>query len=89
MFMCTADAPDRPHHQRGLGDAKPGAAIGFRHRDAQPAGFRHRAMEILRETARPVALQPVLRVEALAQLRDRFRDRLLLGGEGEIHGEQG
>ena len=75
MFMCTADAPENPapdsadglHHQRGFGDPQPRAAVVLRHRDAQPAGLRDRPVEILRKTAFPVALEPVLRIEARAQ----------------------
>ena len=77
---------DRLHHQRRLGDPEPRAAMLLRHGDAQPAGLRDRGMELVRKTAVAVALEPVLRVEALAQLEDCVANGALLGGEGEIHG---
>ena len=93
MFICTADAPEKPApdslmaciKQRCLGDAKTGAAELLWHGDAEPAGLRDGAVELLGEAAIAVALQPILRVEALAQSRDAVADRELLGGEREIH----
>jgi hypothetical protein len=54
------------------------------HRDAEPAVAREGLVEIGREAALAVALQPVVVVEARAELRDRLADALLLGGKREI-----
>jgi len=47
---------------------------------------RARLVEIGREAAFAVALQPIVVGKALAQLRDRLADALLLGREGEVQG---
>jgi hypothetical protein len=54
MFMWIAEAPlkpapDRLHQDRGFGDAAPAASVSLRHRNAEPAGFGHRAVELVRE----------------------------------------
>ena len=76
---------NRLHHDRGLGDAEPGAAVFLRHRDAEPAAFRDRLMELVRKLAVAVACEPVLVVEAGAELRDRVAQLELIRGEGKIH----
>jgi hypothetical protein len=65
---------------------RPAPPIFLRHGDAEPAGVGHRAVEILREAAVLVLLQPVFVVEAGAELRDAVLDGELVFGEGEIHG---
>ena len=42
---------DRLHHHRGFGDAEPGAAVVFRHGDAEPAVGGERLMQVVREAA--------------------------------------
>jgi hypothetical protein len=61
------------------------------HRDAEPAVAREGLVEIGGEAAclfallrGLVALQPVVVVEARAELRDRLADALLLGGQREV-----
>ncbi len=54
---------DRLHHHRGLGDAEAGAAVLRRHGDAEPAGVRERAMQLVREIAAAILLQPIAVVE--------------------------
>jgi hypothetical protein len=54
------------------------------HRDAEPAVAREGLVEIGREAAFAVALQPVVVVEARAELRDRLAQALLLGRQREI-----
>ena len=89
MFMWTAEAPDMPApdsaivciEQRRFGDAEPRAAVFLRHRDPQPAVLRERGVEIVRKAALAVALEPVVEIEARADLRDRVADRFLLGRE--------
>ncbi len=76
---------DRLHDDRRLGDAEAAAAIFLRHRDPEPAGLGHRAVELVRERAVGVLLQPVLVAEALAQPRHRVADFELLGGQRETH----
>jgi hypothetical protein len=57
---------DGLRHHRGLADAKPGATVGFRHGDAEPPVARAGLMEIRREAAFAVALQPVVVIETRA-----------------------
>jgi hypothetical protein len=54
------------------------------HGDAEPAVASEGLVEIRGKTAFAVALQPVVVVEARAELRDRLADALLLGGQREI-----
>src|SRR5688572_15894026 len=76
---------DRLHHHRRLGDAEPRAAVGLGHRDTEPAVARERLVKVGGESAFAVALEPVIVAEALAELRNRLADALLLGGERKIH----
>src|SRR5688500_3015173 len=46
---------------------------------------RERRVEVERKTAFAVALQPVVEVEPGADFRDRVANRLLVGGEVEVH----
>jgi len=46
--------------------------------DAEPAGAGQRAVQLMRETACAILLQPVAVVERRAQLEDRLPDLLLL-----------
>ena len=75
---------DLIHHDRRLRDAEPGAAVFFRHRDAEPTAIRHRAMELVREFPVLVALEPVVVIEASHDRADAFADRvaLILGRQG-------
>jgi hypothetical protein len=76
---------DRPHHDRGIGDAKPRAAILFGNADAEPAGIGQRPMEVGGIAPLLVLLQPIGIIEARADLADGIADRFLVGAEGEIH----
>ena len=76
---------NRLHHDRGLGDAEAGAAVFLRQRDAEPAAFRDRLMERVRKRAVAVACEPILVVEAGAELRDGVAQLELIRGEGKIH----
>ena len=70
---------NRPHHDRGVGDAEPRAAILLGDADAEPAGIRQRAVEVGGIAALLVLLQPVGIVEARADFSDRVADRFLVG----------
>ena len=90
MFRWIADAPDmqapdlgdRLHHDRRLGDAEAGAAIRLRHGDAEPVAFGHGGEERVGEGRGPVAFQPVVVVEAGAELQHLVADLLLFGRSG-------
>ncbi len=79
---------DRLHHQGGLQNAEPSAAIGFRHGDAEPARLGHRAMEVVRERGRAVVLQPIGVVEPGAEAGHLVAYLLLVGAECEIHSDR-
>ena len=64
---------DRPHHDRGVGDAQARAAIFLGNADAEPAGIGQRAVEVGGIAALLVLLQPVGVVEARADLCRRRR----------------
>ena len=66
---------------------RPGAAVLGRHRDAEPAGFGHRAVELLRELAVVVAGEPVLVVERAHDGADAVADRPVVVADREIHGD--
>ena len=95
MFMCTAEAPrhagagfgDRPHHDRGLGDAEAGAAILLAECKCRASRRRRmRAMEIVREAALAISFRAsTSSSKRRADGQDRIADRLLFGAEGEIH----
>ena len=70
---------DRLHQDRRFADAETAAAIDLGHRDAKPARFGHRPMELVRKAALGVLLQPVLIAKALAQPEHRSPDLLLVG----------
>jgi hypothetical protein len=74
------------HHDRRLGDAEAGAAIGLRDADAEPAVVGERAIELLGEFAVAVARQPIVVGKPRADLLDRGADRLLQLRKGEIDG---
>ncbi|MET4844366.1 hypothetical protein ABIF62_004861 [Bradyrhizobium japonicum] len=76
---------DGAHHDRGFGDAEPRAAIGFGHADAEPAGVRQRLVEVVREAAVMVLLQPIGVGKTFADLCDSVANGFLLIGEREIH----
>ena len=77
MFMCTAEAPEKPAPDSAIAciitaascDAEARAAELLRHGDAEPAVLGDRLVEVGREAALVVALQPVLvgkRVQSFA-----------------------
>ena len=72
---------NRLHHDRGVGDAETGAAVVLRHGNAEPAGRGQRRMQLMRELAAPVLVEPVAIVERGTELEDRIPDLLLLQGE--------
>ncbi|MEA3220786.1 MAG: hypothetical protein OZX49_01901 [Immundisolibacter sp.] len=76
---------DGLHHQRRFGNAKPRAAIGLRHGDAQPPARGHGVHEIHRKFAVVVPFEPVAVIEGLTQALDLLADGLLVGGQLEIH----
>ncbi len=67
----------RMHHDRSLGYAEAGAAIGFRHRDAKPAVSRHRLVKFEWKPRVAVATRPVFVIEALAYRSNAIPDRAL------------
>jgi hypothetical protein len=75
------------HHDRRLGDAEAGAAVLGRHRDAEPAGVGHRAVEVLRKLAVVVAGQPVVVVEALDDGGHAVADSAVVLADREVHQE--
>ena len=75
----------RLHHDRRLHDPEPGAAIVFRHADAEPAIPCERLVQLGREAPVAVARQPVLVIEGRADARDGVAHRNLLVAQGEIH----
>ena len=83
--QAGAGGGDGVHHQRRLGDAQAGAAVGFGHGDAQPAGVGQRAVEVVGKAPLTVLAQPVVGVERRADALDGVLNLLLLGGEGEVH----
>src|SRR5207249_377148 len=78
---------DRLHHHRGGADAEAGAAVLLRHGDAEPAIARAGLLELPREFAVAVVRQPIVVAKALAELRNRFADALLLGREAKVHSD--
>src|SRR5690606_698997 len=72
--------------QGRLGDAVPVPPVLLGSRDAEPAGFGERVVELVRELVCRVRLHPVLVVELGCQLGDRLPDGLLVLGELEVHG---
>ena len=62
-----------PHHDRGFGNAEAGAAIFLGNADAEPAGIGQRLVEVGRETALLVLLQPIGVVEPRADFRTASR----------------
>ncbi|MHC2151148.1 hypothetical protein ACVIW3_002077 [Bradyrhizobium diazoefficiens] len=83
--MPAPDSAMVAHHDRGFGDAEPRAAIGLRHADAEPAGVGQRLVEIVREAAVVVLLQPVGIGKTFTDLGDGIANGFLLIGEREIH----
>ena len=77
---------DRLGQDGGFGDAQAAAAELFRHGDTHPALVGDGPAELFREDAVAVALQPVLIVEALAELGHALFDQLLFGAEIDAHG---
>ncbi len=76
---------NRLHHDGRLGDAEPGAAKFLGHGDTEPAIHRQRLMEVVREPAFLVLLQPIIVPEAGADFLDRGANCELLGAELIVH----
>ncbi len=76
---------DRLHHDRGLGDAEPGAAVLLRHCDAEPAGSGQGGVQLVRKIAAAIVLQPVGVVELGTELADLVPNLLLLRAQRKIH----
>ena len=73
-------ACDFMHHDRGFRHPETGAAIFFRHGDAEPARIGHRAMKLERELAIVVARQPVVITETCDNRAHAFLNgRVILG----------
>ncbi|MNZ53269.1 hypothetical protein D3C78_711420 [compost metagenome] len=72
---------DGLHHHGRFGDTEARAAVGFRNADAQPAVLCQGLVEFDGEAAGLVLFQPVVGVEALADLQDRFADLAMLRGQ--------
>ncbi len=70
---------DRPHHDRSIGDAQTGTAIGLGNADAEPAGVGQRLVEVGGIPALLVLLQPVGVVEARADPCHGVADGFLVG----------
>ena len=75
----------RLHHDRGLGDAEPRAAERLRHGDAEPSVLGDRGVELMREAALAIVLEPVSVVETRAKREDLGADLFLLGARRKIH----
>src|SRR5262245_6728601 len=76
---------DRLHQDRSFGNAEPAAAISLRHRNAEPASLRHRLVELVREAAFLILLQPVFIAKTLAQARNGGAHLLVLRRQGKAH----
>ena len=64
---------------------RPGAAVTFGHRDAEPAALGHGVGEFERELAVGVASEPVIIAEALHEAPDVGSDLVLDWGGLEVH----
>ena len=93
MFMCTAEAPEKPAPDSlivciiSAASVMPSPAPPYSCGIAMPS---QPASAIARwkssgKTAAAIALQPVLRIESLRTVSRRVADGELLGGEGEVH----
>ena len=86
MFMWIAEAPLKPAPDWATACIitaasvmpSPAPPILLRHGDAEPAAARDGGIEVFREAALAVALQPVGVAEILAQPGDGVADALLL-----------
>src|SRR5690606_40618466 len=67
------------------GHAQAGAAVLLGHGDAQPAVVGQGRVEVVRETAVAVALQPVVVRKTLAYAADGIAQGELVGREFKIH----
>ncbi len=85
---AAAGFRDRAHHDRGFRDAEARTAELFGNADAEPAGLRHRLIELVREAAVAVLRQPIGVVEPAADFQDPVANGVLLSGEGEVHCDQ-
>ncbi len=82
---CATVTGDLVHHDHGLGHAQPGAAVFFRHGKAEPAAIGHRAVELCREPAVVITLEPILVVELGHDSPNAFADRLVIVVLREVH----
>ena len=94
MFMCSAEAPDKPAPDSAIVCIMIAASVMPRPAPpyssgmampSQPASAKAR-WKSCGKAAVAVLAQPVVVAEARADFLDRVADRLLLGGKREIHG---
>src|SRR5688572_6156438 len=83
--LAAARLRDGLHHDGRFGHAEAGAAVLRRHADPEPGAACHRLVEVVREFAAAVALEPVAVVERRAHLLDCGADGELLVGQLEVH----
>ena len=76
---------DRLHHDGGLRDAEPGAAVSLGDGDAEPTGLGERAMEFVGKFLLAILARPVVVAETGADLEHAFADLSLRGGERQVH----
>ena len=75
------------HHDRGFHDTQARATVLGRHRDAQPPGAGHRAVELTRKLAVRVAREPVVIAKRPHHGAHAFADRAVVVADGEIHAQ--
>src|SRR4029453_12182300 len=80
-----ARGADLVEHQRGLGDAEPGAAVFLRDRDAEPAIAREGLHEVARVLGAVVLVEPVVEGEGAGERPRLLPDQLLRFREREVH----
>ena len=87
MFMCSAEAPDKPAPDSAMACIISAASVTPRPAPPYSSGMqtpsqpssREGAVEVVREPAVAVLGEPVVVAEPRADLLDRVADRLLLG----------
>jgi hypothetical protein len=76
---------DRPQHHCSFCDAETRSAILVRHGNPKQAGIGDSSVEVLRERALKVLLQPIIVVETRAELLDETANLLLIVRKREVH----
>ncbi|MNM36543.1 hypothetical protein D3C81_472550 [compost metagenome] len=76
------------HHHRGLRDTQAGSAVSFGNADTQPAIPGQRLMKLCRKSTALVFLQPVIRIETLADFQDGLANFAMLGRQVEALDEE-